>query len=141
LEPDIRGLFTVHHAQLNILAIDDESDALAQISQLLEGAGYACQCAHSAVDAAEVIRHFTPDLIISDINLAGYNGLTICEQLKHDAGLGHVPVMFLSAGQVPDIIRRSHALGGTYHLRKPYDQTVLLQLVAKAMPVPHLTGA
>ncbi len=130
----------MHHAQLNILAIDDEVDALAQISQLLEGAGYACQSARTAGDAAEIMRHFTPDLIISDINLAGYNGLTICEQIKQEAGLSHVPVMFLSAGQVPDIIRRAHVLGGTYHLRKPYDESVLLQLVGKAMPVAHLTA-
>ena len=41
--------------------------------------------------------------------------------------------MFLSAGQVPDIIRRSHVLGGTYYLRKPFDDAVLLELVGKAM--------
>ena len=51
-------------------------------------------------------------MIIADVNLAGQSGLTICEQLKLDAGLCEVPLMFLSAGQVPDIIRRSHAAGG-----------------------------
>jgi hypothetical protein len=39
--------------------------------------------------------------------------------------------MFLSEGQVPDIIRRSHAEGGTYYLRKPFVDSVLLQLIEK----------
>ena len=126
---------------MTILAIDDEADALAHIAEVLAGAGYTCRCAQDALAAAEAMRQATPDLIISDINLAGYSGLTICEQLKHDAGLGHVPVMFLSAAQSPDIIRRSHAVGGTYYLRKPFDATVLLELVAKALPVAHMTNA
>jgi CheY-like chemotaxis protein len=124
-----------------ILAIDDESESLAQISQVLVDAGYECRCAQDAPSAAEAIREATPDLIISDINLAGYNALAICEQLKRDASLPGVPVMFLSASQVPDIIRRTHTVGGTYYLRKPFDAQVLLQLIAKALPSPHLSRA
>lgn len=126
------------HAQMTILAIDDEAADLARLSQVLAEGGYACHCASDAHAAAETLRQVTPDLIIADINLAGYSGLTICEQLKQDAGLTHVPVMFLSAGQVPDIIRRSHSLGGTYYIRKPFDTEVLLTLVAKALPAVHL---
>jgi CheY-like chemotaxis protein len=126
---------------MTILAIDDEADALARIAEILVEAGYTCYCAQDAPAAAEAMRQAPPDLIISDINLAGYNALAICEQLKQEAGMGHVPVMFLSAAQSPDIIRRAHALGGTYYLRKPFDAAVLLELIAKALPMPHLTGA
>jgi CheY-like chemotaxis protein len=126
------------HAQMTILAIDDEAADLARLSQVLAEGGYACHCAGDSHAAADALRQVTPDLIIADINLAGYSGLTICEQLKQEAGLNHVPVMFLSAGQVPDIIRRSHSLGGTYYIRKPFDNEVLLALVAKALPAVHL---
>jgi len=123
---------------MTILAIDDEAADLLRLSQVLISGGYACHCASDSPTAAEMLRQVAPDLIIADINLAGYSGLTICEQLKQDAGLTHVPVMFLSAGQVPDIIRRSHSLGGTYYIRKPFDAEVLLALVAKALPAVHL---
>jgi CheY-like chemotaxis protein len=119
------------HSPLTILAIDDEADVLARIANVLEGAGYCCHCAADAESAQEAARRVTPDLIISDINLVGHSGMTICEQLKQQAGICNVPVMFLSAGQVPDIIRRSHAAGGTYYLRKPFDDSVLLQLIEK----------
>jgi len=52
-----------------------------------------------------------------------------------------VPVMFLSGAQIPDIIRRSHAAGGTYYLRKPFDPEVLLELIQKALWMPHLAGS
>lgn len=126
------------HAPMTILAIDDEAADLLRLSQVLTNGGYACHCASDSHAAADTLRQVTPDLIIADINLAGYSGLAICEQLKQDAGLTHVPVMFLSAGQVPDIIRRSHSLGGTYYIRKPFDAEVLLALVAKALPAVHL---
>jgi CheY-like chemotaxis protein len=130
-----------NRSRITILAIDDEAESLARLAQVLGNAGYECHCAQDAQAAAVSIQEAAPDLIISDINLAGYNALAICEQLKHEGGLVSVPVMFLSASQVPDIIRRSHALGGTYYLRKPFDAAVLLELVAKALPSAQFSRA
>ena len=45
--------------------------------------------------------------------------------------------MFLSATQIPDIIRRSHDAGGAYHVRKPFDPDVLTELVDKALWTPQ----
>ena len=81
-----------------------------------------------------------PDLIICDMNLAGHSGATACEQLRSANGLDEVPLMFLSAAQSPDIIRRSNASGGTYYLRKPFDPKVLVELVEKALLVPHYSA-
>ena len=82
-----------------------------------------------------------PELIISDINLQGHSGLEMCEEIKSNAELRDLPVMFLSGAQIPDIIRRSHAAGGTYYLRKPFDPEVLVELVHKALYMPHLVAA
>ena len=46
--------------------------------------------------------------------------------------------MFISSSQLPDIIRRSHDAGGAYYLRKPLDPEVLIDLVSKALWLPHL---
>jgi len=131
----------IKSSQTVVLVIDDETASLNQIASILEGAGHACQCAQDAATAHECIERFTPDLIISDMNLAGHSGLILCEQLKQHFGLIDVPVMFLSASQGPDIIRRSHVDGGTYHLRKPFDPTVLLELIGRTQPVRHLSAA
>ena len=78
------------------------------------------------------------DLIICDVNVDGDKGLEICKQIRGLPLRSDVPVMFISAHQSPDIIRRSHDAGGTYYVRKPFDPEVLLELVDKALWMPHL---
>jgi CheY-like chemotaxis protein len=130
----------IENAQTTILLIDDEADVLAGLSKILTGAHYNCYSARNKQAAIQVLTTVTPDLIISDINLDGESGLVLCEELKKLEGLKDVPLMFLSGAQIPDIIRRAHAAGGVYYLRKPFDPQVLLELIDKALWMPHLVG-
>ncbi len=121
-----------------ILVVDDESEVLENVATVLSQARYECDCCTTAEQAMATAAAATPDLIISDINLGGHSGLEMCEEIKRQEPLRDVPVMFLSGAQIPDIIRRSHDVGGTYYLRKPFDPGVLLELVDKALWMPHL---
>jgi CheY-like chemotaxis protein len=81
-----------------------------------------------------------PDLIICDTHLGLQSGLELCDKIKAEPPLRDVPLMFLSASQMPDIIRRHHeAGGGAYHLRKPFDPDVLMKLVDRALWAPCVT--
>jgi DNA-binding response OmpR family regulator len=112
-----------------ILAIDDEVEILARIAAILEAAGHACLCAADVRTAHETAARTRPDLIIANVNIEGHSGIALCQQIKDEASLPDVPAMYLSASQVPDVIRRASAIGGAYYLRKPFDERVLLQLV------------
>jgi len=124
-----------------ILVIDDETQLLDEVTAVLSAAGYESHGCSTAEEAFEFVSTRRPDLIISDINLGGQSGLKTCEQMKTEYHLDDVPIMFLSGAQIPDIIRRSHEAGGTYYLRKPFDPEVLLELVDKALWMPHLVHA
>jgi putative two-component system response regulator len=130
----------IENSQTTILLIDDEADVLAGLSKILTSAHYICHTAHTAQSAMELVSRISPDLILSDINLDGESGLELCERIKQREGLKDVPLMFLSGAQIPDIIRRAHAAGGVYYLRKPFDPQVLLELIDKALWMPHLVG-
>ena len=123
-----------------ILVVDDEQEVLNEVAAILTGANFACRCCTTAEDAIAAAEETPPDLIISDINLHGHSGLEMCERIKQKQSLEDVPVMFLSGAQIPDIIRRSHAVGGTYYLRKPFDPEVLVELIDKALWMPHLVA-
>jgi CheY-like chemotaxis protein len=129
------------HEQPIVLVIDDDPDIVASLARILAGAGYRGVCCHDYDGAIETVKETTPDLILSDINLGGESGLKLCEKIKRDMGMSHVPVIFLSGAQIPDIIRRAHEAGGTYYLRKPFDPQVLLELIDKALWMPHLVDA
>ena len=128
-------------SQSLVLVVDDETKVLEEVSAILSRANFACRTCSTCEEAVEAVAEDTPDLIISDINLHGQSGLEMCERIKQNPELRDVPVMFLSGAQIPDIIRRSHAVGGTYYLRKPFDPEVLLELIDKAMWMPHLVAA
>ncbi len=123
-----------------VLVVDDETEVLDEVAAVLSAAGFACQCCTNSEDALATAEASPPDLIISDINLHGQSGLQMCERIKQMPALKDVPVMFLSGAQIPDIIRRSHAVGGTYYLRKPFDPEVLVELIDKALWMPHLVA-
>jgi len=124
-----------------ILVVDDEQAVLDEVAKVLGNAGFECRCCSNADLAVAEAESTPPDLIISDINLGGHSGLEMCERIKRNEGLAETPVMFLSGAQIPDIIRRSHAAGGSYYLRKPFDPDVLVELVDKALWMPHVVAA
>jgi DNA-binding response OmpR family regulator len=124
-----------------ILVIDDDAITLTGVAAILHGAGYECHCARGAESAHKAARSLALDLIICDVNLGGENGIDLCRDLRRIPGVEEVPVMFVSGVQVPDIIRRSHDAGGAYFLRKPFDPEVMIELVGKALWMPHLVQA
>ena len=113
-------------SQATILLIDDEREILDNLSKVLTAAGYRCLCAQDGEAAAKIISSQTPELIISDINLAGHSGLNLCEKLKQDTGLADVPLMFLSGAQIPDSVLAAvtdHLVSRNVQRGGPYDRS------------------
>ena len=121
-----------------ILIIDDDAITLTGIAAVLNMSGYECHCARDREAATKAARMLALDLMICDVNVGGESGLALCRDLRHEPGMEEVPVMFMSSAQIPDIVRRSHDAGGAYYLRKPFDPEVLIELVGKALWMPHL---
>jgi CheY-like chemotaxis protein len=119
-----------------VLVVDDQREVLDQVTAVLSGASLACICCATAEEAMTAAQTTPPDLVLCDVNLHGQSGLELCQRIKLQPGLADVPVMFLSGVQLPDIIRRSHAAGGIYCLRKPFDPAVLIELIDQALGTP-----
>jgi CheY-like chemotaxis protein len=126
------------HEPAVILIIDNDPIMLTGIAAVLNMSGYECHCARDAAAATKAVKALALDLIICDVDLGRDSGLELCGQLRQLPGVEDVPMMFISANQTPDIVRRTHAAGGAYYLRKPFDPEVLIELVSKALWMPHL---
>ena len=121
-----------------ILIVDEDPLTLTGVAAVLNMAGHECHCARDRVAAMKAACSQALDLIICDVNLAAESGLDLCRDLRRVPGVEDVSLMFISASQGPDIVRRSHEAGGAYYLRKPFDPDVLIELVNKALWMPHL---
>src|SRR2546421_2790010 len=121
-----------------ILLVDDDPLALAGATAALDSAGHIVYQARDRLAAIKVARAEALDLVICDVNVGADSGLELSRELRRLPGMQDVPVMFISRTQLPDIVRRSHEAGAAYYLRKPLDPEVLVDLVGKALWLPHL---
>jgi CheY-like chemotaxis protein len=133
-------MFTLESHQAVILIIDHDPIMLTGTAAVLHTAGHECHCARNSQAAVKAARTLALDLIICDVSLGGESGLELCRHIRSLPGCMDVPVMFVSSHQVPDIVRRSHEAGGAYYLRKPFDPEVLIELVGKALWMPHVVS-
>jgi DNA-binding response OmpR family regulator len=134
----VAAVTTVERQPAEILLIDEDQACAASAAGVLEAAGYSVHSARERSAALRCARLQAVDLVICDVNLGGQSGLDLCREIRKLPGMLDVPVMFVSSAQAPDIVRRSHEAGGAYYLRKPLDSEVLLDLVGKALWLPHL---
>src|SRR5205085_3758632 len=121
-----------------ILLVDDDPTALAAATTALDSAGHIVYQARDRISALRIARSEALDLVICDVNVGVDSGLELSRELRRLPGMQDVPVMFISRTQLPDIVRRSHEAGAAYYLRKPLDPEVLVDLVGKALWLPHL---
>jgi two-component system chemotaxis response regulator CheY len=124
-----------------ILIIDSDPLMLTAVGAVLNISGYECHGARDAEAAVKAVRGLKLDLIICDSNVDGDNGLKLCQELRELPNCGDIPFILVSSEQSPDNVRRTHEAGGAYCLQKPYDPEVLLELVEKALWMPHLVNS
>jgi PAS domain S-box-containing protein len=83
-----------------LLLVDDDPFAIQVMARMLSQ--YPNQrCATSGEVALRLARELTPDLILLDAEMPGMTGLEVCETLKSDPDLAHVPVIFVTSHDTP----------------------------------------
>ncbi len=67
---------------LRVLVVDDEFPIAVSLARVLERAGYDPQTANNADQAMEVAARFRPDLLLTDYDMPGLNGLELGVKIK-----------------------------------------------------------
>ena len=131
-------MYTLPQHPAMILVVDEDPVLRAQVAATLGMAGYECYPSESATDAFEAARRLHLDLLVCDVAIRDTSGLELYQQIRQIPHNADVPALFLAHDQAADVIRRVHEAGGTFCLRKPCDPEVLVELVGKALWMPHL---
>jgi len=104
----------------NILVVDDTLANLEVLGGMLKDHGYRVRQAISGEMALRAARNNPPDLILLDIMMPGMDGFAVCRELKADAALCDIPVIFISAlSEIGDKVTAFHA-GGVDFVTKPF---------------------
>ena len=116
-------------APIDILIVEDSLTQAQRLKHLLEKHGYTVTHAANGRLALEAARKSKPTLIISDIIMPEMDGYELCQAVKADVALGHVPIILVTALSDPgDVIRGLECRADNFIL-KPYDERYLISRV------------
>ena len=104
---------------VRVLLIDDSQFFRNMLAPLLAASGYRVTVAGSADEALALKdKGLSFDLIISDLEMPGMDGIALAELIKGDAKWGKVPLIALSSYGSPRLIERTRAAGFVSHVGK-----------------------
>jgi two-component system nitrogen regulation response regulator GlnG len=114
-----------------LLLIDDEVDVQYSFRRIFDGSDIELHTASSGEEGLRLIPTLKPDLVLSDIRMAGLNGLETLRRIRQlDPQL---PVILMTAYGTTQTAIEAMKLGAYDYLLKPFDVPRLKQLVANAL--------
>jgi CheY-like chemotaxis protein len=84
-------------------------------------------------DAVVRARELRPDLVLADVVMPGRNGYEVCEAIKTDPTLRHIPVLLLTGTFEAFDQERARRVGADGHVTKPFEAQTLVQQVKDLM--------
>lgn len=130
---------TANAPQRNILVVDDESQITRVLRTVLSGHGYVVRTAADGDEALEVMREWTPDLVITDLSMPNMGGLELCRRIRTKSA---VPIIVLSVrGEEKPKVEALDS-GADDYVTKPFNMNELVARVRASLrraslPVPE----
>ena len=117
--------------QNKILLVDDDPRLLKLLSLRLKSADFRVETANSGQQALGKLDVFLPDLIITDLQMEGMDGLALFNSVQKK--YPSLPIIILTAhGTIPDAVDATNK-GVFSYLTKPFDGQQLLVIIKSAL--------
>jgi two-component system, NtrC family, response regulator GlrR len=116
-----------------LLLVDDDPDLLKLLALRLKATGYRVATAESGERALALLAAERPDLVVTDLRMAGMDGMQLFREIE--ASHGGIPVIILTAhGTIPEAVTATRQ-GVFGYLTKPYDPNELLKQIEQALRI------
>ena len=113
----------------SVLVVDDEIDILEFVSYNLQKENYQVLTANNGIEAIEIAKEKTPDLIILDVMMPDMDGIITCQKLREIKSLDDTIITFLSARSEDYSQIAGFESGADDYITKPIRPKVLLSRV------------
>jgi two-component system chemotaxis response regulator CheY len=116
-----------------ILAVDDSASMRQMVCFTLKQAGYSVVEASDGVEALELARRHTVNLVLTDVNMPNMDGITLVRELRQLDAYKFVPMLVLTTEAGQDKKMQGKQAGATGWLVKPFNPAKLLATIAKVL--------
>ncbi len=124
-----------------ILLVEDQAEVRSAVRRVLQRMGHAVFEACDGGEALRSLQGHAVDLVITDINMPGMDGIELI--LETTERWPDLPVIAISGGGLlpkESLLADARTLGVVTTLAKPVDVAMLQTAVADALARPRSTG-
>ncbi|MDB5898636.1 MAG: hypothetical protein JWP41_2238, partial [Ramlibacter sp.] len=118
--------------QLQVLVVDDNTDAAESLGVLLDIEGHAAHIAHTGAEALQVAQARPLDVVFLDIGLPDMSGYDVARRLRLLPGLQKTLLVALTGWGTQEDRQRARDAGFDRHLTKPAELPAVEELLRRA---------
>ncbi len=112
--------------QEKILIIDDNRMNIQLLNSILSKENYNVVSTLDSTKAFSMTLEEKPDIILLDIMMPRLDGFEVCKQLKSSEQTKYIPVIFLTARNDEEGVKKAFELGAADYVTRPFNRTELL---------------
>ncbi|ALG67356.1 hybrid sensor histidine kinase/response regulator [Beggiatoa leptomitoformis] len=120
-----------------ILIVDDESVIREQLESTLNGEKYEIQQLVTGKALLDWLSAHTADLILLDVMLPDIDGFSVCQRIREQAELQHIPIILISSLERKEILAQGLEAGADDFLSKPINRMELRARVRSMLRIKH----
>ena len=117
-----------------ILIVEDNALNIKLFCDLLAAHGHEPEAVTDSRNALDVAREFSPDLVITDIQLPHVSGLDLIRLIRNDEELAKVPIMAVTAYSARGDEERIREAGAQAYVSKPISVVRFAETVEQLLP-------
>lgn len=117
----------------SIVIIDDNVSFVDVLKRFLHVKTFKVFVAYNGTDGLSVIDKVMPNVVLLDVMMHGLSGYEVCEKIKKNEKVKHIPVIFLTVRSRPEDIEKGFKLGAAHYITKPFNYPELMEVIKKVM--------
>jgi len=121
-------------SKAKLMIVDDDEDNVTLLRMVLEDDYTLCE-ARSGLQCLASIAEEQPNLILLDVCMSGISGYEVCRRLKQNPGTAMIPIIFISAGDLPEQRLEGYEAGGDEYIVKPVDAELLFSKIRSTLEI------
>ena len=123
-----------HHGSKDstILIVEDNAEVIQYLQDLLSRY-YNVMSAMNGKEGFDMAVEFTPDLVISDVMMPEMDGFELCQKIRKNEKISHLPIILLTAKDTPQDLLFGVKKGADDYITKPFDPEILMEKVKQLL--------
>ena len=127
-ESAINNLDLLISDKQTVLVIDDDDELRDYVAAIFKDKYQVLEAADGEIGLS-MIKRYLPDVIISDVVMPKLSGMDLCQIIKNDTQLSHIPIILLTGEKGENIHLKGIEEGAVDFLNKPFDKNLLVARV------------